>query len=210
MNSSIDPEKIRIPAFLRKKAIVRQARQQLILTALDRKLAGLNVHSKKPLAPITRKRVGERFKPFPTLKSRKNTFPKNELKNEKINVPKEINISATGHFLIIPIGTVIDYYEKIQVAVIRLKEGLRIGDIIQVTAKNFMFQQPVESMQINRKPVKIGKKKAEIGLKVLLQPQINGAVYKIVPAKSMERFQTIPTDRDNPGVVQNAFAQPLF
>jgi hypothetical protein len=50
MPANIDPDTLKIPAFLRKKAIVSQARQKLILTALDRKEAGLSPHSQKALA----------------------------------------------------------------------------------------------------------------------------------------------------------------
>ena len=208
MNSSIDPDKIRIPAFLRKKAIVRQVRQQLILTALDRKMAGLGVHSKKPLALITGKNTA--------LKSMRNNFQKPENEDEKVDFPQEINISAGpsygvsfGHFLIVPIGTVVDYYDKIQVAVIRLKETLRLGDVIQITAEDFLFQQPVESMQINRKHVKMAKKKAEIGLKVLSQPQIKGAVYKVVPAETKKAAYP-QTSALGGSKNSKTFSQPLF
>ncbi len=208
MNSNIDPDKIRIPAFLRKKAIVRQAKQQLILTALDRKLAGLDVHSKKPLAPIVRKSSS-----FAEGRLRLGRT-KNELKNEsptQVNMSlrsdqKTISIATGDHLLIVPIGTVIDYYEKIQVAIIRLKEALRIGDVIQIAAKNFLFQQPVDSMQINRKPVKMAKKSAEIGLKVLSQPQVNGTVYKVIPAENKK----MAADRDKPSIAFKTFLQPLF
>jgi hypothetical protein len=48
----IDPDTLKIPAYLRKTAIYNQAKQQLILTALDRKQAGLPPGSKKPTAKI--------------------------------------------------------------------------------------------------------------------------------------------------------------
>ncbi len=52
MQNQNDPDQLKIPAFMRKKAIVSQAKQRLILTALDRKEAGLRPNSKKALAPV--------------------------------------------------------------------------------------------------------------------------------------------------------------
>jgi hypothetical protein len=52
MNNNLDPDTLKIPAFLRNKTLVSQSRQKLILTALDRKDAGLSPHSKKALAPV--------------------------------------------------------------------------------------------------------------------------------------------------------------
>ena len=57
-----DEETLKIPAFMRNKAIVSQAKQKLILTALDRKEAGLSVYSKKATAPIKKpSRIRRRF-----------------------------------------------------------------------------------------------------------------------------------------------------
>ncbi len=55
MDNRFDSEHLNIPAFLRNKAIVKQSKQKLILTALDRKEAGLSVHSKKAVAPVRKK-----------------------------------------------------------------------------------------------------------------------------------------------------------
>lgn len=176
---SIDQEKLRIPAFLRKKAIVRQSRQRLILTALDRKQAGLSVHSQKAMAPlkgtaplhrtasVRMKNVRTEEKPSAGI----NLFPDEEVK-PKYQAP-------SGFAKIIPVGTVTAYYEKIQVAVILLNTALRIGDLIQIASDGMLFQQPVDSMEINRKPVKMAKKGSDIGLKVVMKPLINGTVYKV-------------------------------
>lgn len=57
-----DEETLKIPAFMRNKAIVSQAKQKLILTALDRKEAGLSVYSKKATAPVRKpSRLRRRF-----------------------------------------------------------------------------------------------------------------------------------------------------
>ena len=235
MNDHLDPEKRKIPAFMRKKAIVRQSRQKLILTALDRKQAGLDVHSARALAPMkAAKTVREKTysnishlakKPiikkmrqtsFPASNNPRNNFFGNEVQSsfenpfspdplvEAVQPARRSTASqafrqtlqrthqtsdhhseqpqyeaVAGHAEIHPIGHITAYLEKIQVAIIKLEKPLREGDLIQITADKMLFQQPVESMQLNRKAIKLAKKGAEIGLKVSMEPQLNGAVYKV-------------------------------
>jgi len=250
MNNNLDPDKLRIPAYLRKKVIVRQSRQKLILTALDRKQAGLDVHSTRALAPTkplkkvkektysniqkqpiikkaratsfpatsravlqnfstlnnsttsknsttrhkssqTNSLTGNRFlgdlfrnNPKSPTSTFKNTPRHSKTKNsgfeaEETTTNQNQHQAPTGFIEIHQIGHITTYFDKIQVAVIELHKPLRVGDIIQITADGMLFQQPVDSMQINRKPVKIAKKGSEIGLKVSHKPQINGPVYKV-------------------------------
>lgn len=226
MNNHLDPEKLKIPAYMRKKAIVRQSKQKLILTALDRKQAGLDVHSHRAMAPLRVKEKSSAYAARQTVikKSRATSFPApsqqskflndlyrddqkraTEPYNQSIpgqklrpqkakhqflrsllpvqNEPKEetpVHESPTGCVEIVPIGRITAYFDKIQVAVIKLDKPLRLGDIIQITAEDMLFQQPVDSMQINRKPVKIAKKGSEIGLKISREPELNGMVYKVL------------------------------
>jgi putative protease len=223
MNNNLDPEKLKIPAYMRKKAIVRQSRQKLILTALDRKQAGLDVHSHKALAPLkspqfksvkektysnvsrkpsVRKAKATSYRPAPNL-FEKNPFRGNSSDSMSQKEPKRSLLRSlfpgsddepedqpqlqpprhqapTGFVKIQQVGHITAYIEKIQVAIIKLDKPLRLGDLIQITADDMLFQQPVDSMQINRKPVKIAKKGSEIGLKVSHEPQLNGAVYKVL------------------------------
>jgi putative protease len=303
MTNHLDPEKIRIPAYQRKKAIVRQSRQKLILTALDRKQAGLNVHSNQALASVKSAKINEKapagasarstkraagrqaneasFGPQqqhqprrqshreqlpqqPIIRqsnrqrfeSPKNTFlndlfrdepeqqqtlrqqqPQRQARSQlrqpqppaspqhsaqprkrskfldrlfplvtgdaaaeldeietidEFEAPEPLPLrraaqtmrqtphqAPPGFVKILPIGCITAYFDKIQVAVIKLEKPLRLGDIIQITAEGMLFQQPVDSMQINRKPVKIAKKGSEIGLKVSQEPELNGPVYKV-------------------------------
>jgi len=239
MNNHLDPDQLKIPAYMRKKAIVRQSKQKLILTALDRKQAGLGVHSHKALAPmkvkeksysnVTRKALIKKAtatsvtpqqnkflsdlyhdsqkncppeferntqqKSTPSRKSKsqflRNLFPvENEIGTRRqSNPPRELqtrtepapqHVAPTGFVEIHPIGHITAYIEKIQVAIIKLQKPLRQGDLIQITADEMLFQTPVDGMQINRKPVKLAKKGAEIGLKVGQKPLINGTVYKVL------------------------------
>jgi len=64
------------------------------------------------------------------------------------------------------IGKVIHYYDKIGVAVIKLKKGLKVGDKVKFEKGDMSFEQAIESMQLEHKQVNSGKKGEEIAVKV--------------------------------------------
>ena len=64
------------------------------------------------------------------------------------------------------IGKVIHYYDKIGVAVIALKKALKVGDKIKFEKGENIFEQSVESMQLEHVQVPAGKKGQEIAIKV--------------------------------------------
>lgn len=72
------------------------------------------------------------------------------------------------------------YFDKINVAIIKLTSPLRIGDIVIFEKEGGLFQQTVTSMQIDRKEVKLATSGSDIGLKVLQNPTVGTRVYKII------------------------------
>lgn len=64
------------------------------------------------------------------------------------------------------LGLVTHYFPKVSAAVIKLKTPLKIGDTIQIKGHTTNITQTVTSMQIDRTPINIAKKGAEIGLLV--------------------------------------------
>lgn len=72
------------------------------------------------------------------------------------------------------------YFEAIEVAIIKLTSSLREGDIIFLEKQDGLFEQEVKSMQINRKDVSLARAGSDIGLKVLMKPQVGGKVYKLI------------------------------
>ena len=64
------------------------------------------------------------------------------------------------------VGKVIHYYDKIEVAVIRLSKPLKTGDKVKFEKGDKSFEQVIESMQLEHKPVSKGKKGDEIAVKV--------------------------------------------
>jgi len=79
-----------------------------------------------------------------------------------------------------PIAKVLHYYDKIKVAVIKLSSELKVGDEIRIVGgENTDFQQKVESIQIDYKPLKKAKKGQEVGLKFKKQAREGYQVFKV-------------------------------
>ncbi len=168
--NNLDPETIRIPAYLRKNAIVSQAKQKLILTALDRKEAGLNPHSKRAVAPIKKATKGHTLSSTPRFLKRNYALPKSPfLQDEPLAETKQLP----------QIGIITHYLDKINVAIIKLSAPLKNNDLIIIQGQECIFYQPVEEMQIDRNPVTKAAAGAHIGLKVSFPVAIEGKVYKL-------------------------------
>lgn len=78
------------------------------------------------------------------------------------------------------VGKVIHYYDKIGVAVVELTSDLAVGDRIKFTrGGEDMFEQTVESMQVEHNKIDSAKKGDTVGLKVD-QPVKEGAeIFKL-------------------------------
>lgn len=72
------------------------------------------------------------------------------------------------------------YYDKIGVAVVELDGGLSKGDKIKfVRGGEDMFEQKVESMQIEHDKIDSAKKGDIVGLKVDQEVKEDAEIYKI-------------------------------
>ena len=64
------------------------------------------------------------------------------------------------------IGEITHFFNKIGVAILKINSGeLKVGDKISIEGKD-NFEQTVDSMQIDHKPVESAKPGDDIGLKV--------------------------------------------
>lgn len=77
------------------------------------------------------------------------------------------------------IGKVTHYYDKLGVAIIELTDEIEYGDDISIEGPTTNIQQPVDSMQIEHKPVKIAHHGDAVGLKVKDKVRPGDVVYKI-------------------------------
>lgn len=79
------------------------------------------------------------------------------------------------------LGRVLNYYDKIKVIAIKLKDDLSVGDTIRVRGgQDTDFKQKITSMQIDGKKVVKAKKGQGIGFKVKDKARSGYWVYKIL------------------------------
>ena len=76
------------------------------------------------------------------------------------------------------IGKVIHYYDKIEVAVIKLEKNLKTGDKVKFVRGENVFEQTAESIQLEHAQVPEGKKGDEIALKVNQKVDKGTLAYK--------------------------------
>lgn len=78
------------------------------------------------------------------------------------------------------IGVVEHFFTHIGVAAIRIIDGeLKVGDTIHIVGANTDFKQKIESMEINRNPVKVVKSGDDVGIKVKDRVREHDVVYKV-------------------------------
>ena len=77
------------------------------------------------------------------------------------------------------IGSIITYFSHIEVAAIKLKGALKVGDEIHIKGHTTDFTQIVDSIQIDRKEVEKAKKGDEIGIKVVDKVRDSDSVYLV-------------------------------
>lgn len=76
------------------------------------------------------------------------------------------------------IGKVTHFYDKLSVGVIKLSDTLKVGDKIHIQGAHDDFEQTVDSMQLEHKSIKSGKKGQEIAIKVESKAHDNDKVLK--------------------------------
>lgn len=77
------------------------------------------------------------------------------------------------------IGEITHYFGKIEVAVIKLEDTLKVGDTIKIVGGGTEFTQTVESMQIEHQQVEAAGAGESIGLKVAQKVREGYKVYKL-------------------------------
>lgn len=78
------------------------------------------------------------------------------------------------------VGVVTHYFTKISVAVVDMKDTIRVGDRVLIQGDTTNFEQIVESMQIEHKNVESAGIGQSIGLKVNQMVREGDKVYKIL------------------------------
>lgn len=82
----------------------------------------------------------------------------------------------------VPVGTVSIFFAKPSVAAIDISSGtLSVGDTIRIKGATTNFEQKIESMEIDRKPVPTASAGQSVGIKVKERVRPHDKVFKLVP-----------------------------
>jgi len=89
--------------------------------------------------------------------------------------PIEINNQLNTERVLV--GEVTHFYPHIDVAVVKVKKEIKLGDDIIISGHGNHVEQKVYSMQMDHQPLSIAKKNQEIGLKVAKPVKDKDLVY---------------------------------
>ena len=96
-------------------------------------------------------------------------------------IPEETSSSNQATYIKKDIGMVVNYYQKVQAAEIRLWDNLELGEEIIIQGnKTGSISMKVKSMQVNGETVKKISKGQNVGLNVKEKVRPNDTVYKIL------------------------------
>lgn len=87
----------------------------------------------------------------------------------------------------VEIGKITHYYNHLNVAVLKLTDGLKLGDMIHVLGHVTDLTEKVASMQVNHHPVVWVKPGEEVAVVVEEPVREHDIVYRIVE-DSLERY----------------------
>lgn len=167
-----EPDVLNIPAYQRKRSISARARKKPdYLTKLRPEKKTTKTSAKKSQKSATFSN------PFCSDIPAKPTLPSAELFPNPFELTGRKSSKAIREWT--QVGSCEGYFDKIDVAIIKLSNPLRLGDTILFERQNGLFEQDVNSMQIERKDVKMAPTGSDIGLKVSLAPKVGAAVYKL-------------------------------
>lgn len=81
----------------------------------------------------------------------------------------------------LPIGHVIQFFAKPCVAAIEITSGnIAVGDTIKIKGATTEFEQKIESMEIDRRPVPSASAGQSVGIKVKDRVRPHDKVFKLV------------------------------
>jgi putative protease len=82
----------------------------------------------------------------------------------------------------VEVGKVSIFFAKPSVAAVEITSGtIAIGDTIKIVGATTSFEQKIESMEIDRKPVPSASAGQSVGIKVKERVRPHDKVFKIVP-----------------------------
>lgn len=77
------------------------------------------------------------------------------------------------------IGKITHFFDKIEVAVVKLNGKIKVGDKIHIKGQVTDFEQEIKSMQVEHKNIKQAKKGDDVGLKVDEKVRVSDKVFLV-------------------------------
>jgi len=77
------------------------------------------------------------------------------------------------------IGVITHWFDKINVAVIKLKGSVKNGDTIKIKKGDTEFEETIDSMQIDHKNVSSAKKGEEVAIKLSEKTKEGAIIYSV-------------------------------
>lgn len=78
------------------------------------------------------------------------------------------------------IGAVTHYYSNLNVAIVKFKESVKVGDEIHFKGATTDFVEKIDSMQYDHKDIATAKKGQEVGIKVSEKVREGDEVLEVV------------------------------
>jgi len=76
------------------------------------------------------------------------------------------------------IGKIVHYFGNINVGIIELSDGLKVGETIRIKSSTADFEQVVDSMQVEHQNIEAAKAGDQVGLKVAQKVKEGDQVFK--------------------------------
>jgi len=76
-----------------------------------------------------------------------------------------------------PIGTVTHFFGHLGVAIVKFTKSVNVGSRVRFKGATTDFEEAIQSMQYDHKPVETAKKNQEIGIKVENKVREGDSVY---------------------------------
>lgn len=153
-----------------KKKVVKRTQKKVKKEARERTQKKTQRKPKKKIAKKIQKKVRKKIRKAPLKTPKKKKSYKQTVKSPKKTIEKEI-------------GIITHCFGKISVGIIRLKDGLGVGDRIHIKGVHDDHTQVVKSMQLNHKDISYAKAGLEVGIKVTQPVHENDKVYRVAGKK---------------------------
>ena len=89
------------------------------------------------------------------------------------------------------VGRIAGFFAHPSVAIVELTASLKLGETIYVKGHTTDFQQAVESMQVDRQPVREAQAGASVGIQVKDRCRKHDTVYRLV--SPVPRVDPVPS-----------------